>query len=182
MNNVSKYLPWGLSGVLAIVLAAVWVNSSQTIALKDVEIAALQKQNVDLANEANTKLGKLKDEANEKLKQLAEEATATVQQLANEANNKLQTANQPEVDVLVSFRKALISSGKVAAIKNASGQSIAISVNIERTSSGGVRAYELTLDPGQVKEIGEREGWAFILGDRIAISQAGHKSMTYQVQ
>jgi Glu-tRNA(Gln) amidotransferase subunit E-like FAD-binding protein len=182
MSNASKYFPWGLSTVLAIILAAVWVNSNQTIAQKDAEIATLQKQNIDLVNESNTKLGKLKDEANEKLKQLAEDATAKVQQLANEANNKLQAANQPEVEVSVSFRKAMISSGKVATIKNASGQSIAISVNIERGSSGGGRTYELTLDPGQAKEIGEREGWAFIPGDRIAISQAGHKSMTYQAQ
>ena len=182
MNAASKYLPWGLSTVLAIILAAVWMNLNQTIAQKDAEIAALQKQNVDLANEANTKLGKLKEEANEKLKQLAEDATAKVQELANEANSKLQAANQPEVEVLVGFRKAMISSGKVATIKNAAGQSIAITVNIERPSSGGSRTFELTLDSGQVKEIGEREGWAFISGDRMVISQAGHKSMAYQAQ
>jgi Serine hydrolase len=60
------------------------------------------------------------------------------------------------LEVLVSFRKAMVSSGKVAAIKNASGQSIAVSVKIERGSSGVGRAYELTLDPGQAREIGER--------------------------
>lgn len=182
MSSVSKYLPWGLSAVLAISLGTVLVNSSQTIAKKDAEIAALQQQNVDLANEANTKLGKLKEEANEKLKQFADEATAKVQQLANEANTQLQAANQPEVEVLVSFRKAMLHSGSVATIKNTSGQSIAISVNIERASSGGSRAYEMTLDSGKVKEIGEREGWAFIPGDRITISQSGHKSTAYQAQ
>lgn len=182
MSNVSKYFPWGLSAILAIILAVVWVHSNQTIAQKDAEIAALQKQNGDLVNEANTKLGKLKEEANEKLKQLAENATARVQQLANEANSKLQAANQPEVEALVSFRKALLSSGKVAVIKNTAGQSVAISVSISRTSTGGGRVSELTLDPGQVKEIGEREGWAFIPGDQIVVAQAGHKSMTYVVQ
>jgi predicted phage tail protein len=182
MSNASKYLPWGLSILLAISLGGVWVSSSQTIAQKDAEIAALQKQNVELVNESNTKLGKLQEEANEKLKQLAEVATSKVQQLADEANSKLQAANQPEVEVLVGFRKAMVSSGKVATIKNAAGQSIAITVNIERPSSGGSRTYELTLDSGQVKEIGEREGWAFIPGDRMIISQAGHKSMAYQAQ
>lgn len=182
MGNFSKIMPWVLCFILAIILAVVWVNSSQTITQKNVEIAALQQQNADLVNESNTKLGKLKDEANEKIRQLAEVAASKVQQLASEANSQLQAANQPEVEVLVGFRKAMISSGKVAVIKSTSGQPIAVSVSAERSTSGGIRVFELTLDPGQIKEIGEREGWAFIAGDQMRISQPGHKTMAYQLQ
>ena len=130
---------------------------------KDSEIQALTQKYNSLAADTNAKIAA----ANTKL-----------QQLAAEANEKLAVANQPEVSVLVSFRKALFGSGDIAVIKNISSQSIPISLTVNRSSTGQQKQLELVFDGGQFKEIGEREGWAFLPGDTIQISQPGHKSLT----
>ena len=81
--------------------------------------------------------------------------------------------------MLVSFRKAIFGSGSVAMIRNSSSQSISVSLVAERSSTNQRRPFELTIDGGQVKEIGEREGWAFLNGDALKISQPGHKSLSF---
>lgn len=153
MQNSSKYMPWALSAVLAVLWGLSWHDSKTTIEQKDAEIVILKQQYQQLVNDANNKLA--------------------------EAQSRIQRANQPEVPVRVGFRKALMSSGNVAGFNNTSGQTIAISINVSR-SSGQSRSFEVTLDPGMTKEIGEREGWAFIPGDSITITQPGHKSKTFQ--
>jgi hypothetical protein len=39
----------------------------------------------------------------------------------------------------------------------------------------------VTLDAGRYKEIGGLEGWAFVQGDAVTISQGGHKSKSFVV-
>jgi len=101
--------------------------------------------------------------------------------LAVDANKKLESASQREVSVQVSFRKALMSSGQVARLTNQSDQTVAVSVVAERPSAGKTKHFELTIDPGllHTKEIGELEGWAFVSGDTIKISQPGRRSLTF---
>jgi hypothetical protein len=164
MQNTSKYLPWVLSAVLAVLWGSSWSDSKTAIEKKDAEIATLQQQYQRLVNDAN--------------KQVAE-ANTKIQQLADEANTKIQLANQPEIPVRVSFRKALLSSGNVASFNNISGQIIAVAINVSRASGQG-NSFEMTLDPGMTKEIGEREGWAFIAGDTITVTQPEHKSKMFQ--
>lgn len=162
MTNTTKYLPWFLSAVLATLLSLLWYDSKQSLAKKDVDLAVLKQQYDQLATDANRKIA---------------EANSSLRQLADEANKKIQIANQPEIPVRVTFRKALFSSGNVASFANISGQIIAITGNIERPSSGQSHSFELTIDRGQTKEIGEREGWAFVPGDTITLSQPDHKSL-----
>lgn len=72
-----------------------------------------------------------------------------------------------------------MSSGNVASFNNTAGQTIAVTINVNR-ASGQSRSFDVTLDTGMTKEIGEREGWAFIRGDTITVRQAEHKSKTFQ--
>lgn len=164
MQNTSKYLPWALSAVLAVLWGLSWNDSKTTIEKKDAAIATLQQQYQQLANDSNNKVA---------------EANSKIQQLAEDANEKIQIASQPEVPVRISFRKALISSGNVASFNNTSGQTIAVTINVNR-ASGQSHSFDVILDPGMTKEIGEREGWAFIPGDTITVTQAEHKSKTFQ--
>lgn len=157
MTSPTKIAPWLLVIVSLGVAAFIWQDSRTHIERKDAEIAALKGQ-----------LDKVLSEANAKYKALAEEA-----------NQKIQVANLREVSVRIGFRKALLSSGNVAAFTNTSGQAIAIDVEIERPSSAQRRTFSLTLDPGQTKEIGEREGWAFLSRDTITVSQPEHKALRF---
>lgn len=183
MTNGTKTIPWLLSAGLAILLVVTWQDSQKTIAQKDVEIAALKQQHTLLVTDANSKLA----DANTKLYQLTDEASSKLadantklHQLTDEANNRIQLANQPEIPVRMTFRKALMGSGNVAGFGNMSGQTIAITANVERRSSGQNRSFYLTIDSGKTKEVGEREGWAFIAGDTITVSQPEHKSLSFR--
>ena len=158
-----KNLAWVTSAVLALALVAIVLYFQDVIKGKDSEIQALTQKYNSLAADANAKIST----ANTKL-----------EQLATEANEKLAVANQPEVSVLVSFRKAFFGSGDIAVIKNISSQSIPVSLTVNRSSTGQRKQLELVFDGGQFKEIGEREGWAFLPGDTIQVSQPGHKSLT----
>jgi len=170
-----KQLPWAISAICVALVGFVWHDTRLKIEQKDAELASIKQQYDQLVSEANTKL----EAAHTKVKQLAEEANARIKEQADDANDKLQLANQREVQVGVKFRKAMISNGHVAVIANASSQTIAITVDIQRGTSGQARSVDLTIDPGRYKELGEREGWAFIAGDSIKVSQPGFKSLTF---
>jgi hypothetical protein len=164
MTSPAKFAPWLVAIVSLCVAAFIWQDSRARLKENDSEIAALKSQLGIVLLEANAKIA----EANAKCKTLVEDA-----------NKIIQAANLKEVSVHIGFRKALLSSGNVAAFTNTSGQTIAISVEIERPSSVQRRTFSLTLDPGQTKEIGERDGWAFISQDIIIISQPEHKALRF---
>ena len=170
-----KQLPWAISAICVVLLGFVWHDSQTKIAQKDAELASMKQQYDQLVSDANTKL----EAAHTKVKQLADEANARLKEQADDANEKLQQANQREVPVAVKFRKAMISNGHVAVISNTSSQTIAISIEIQRASSGQGRSIDLTIDPGRYKEFGEREGWAFVAGDSIKVNQPGFKSLIF---
>lgn len=179
---MNKFLPWAISAVLAIALIAVTVHYNGIVAAKETELQAAIEKNSSLSNQVSTQLKAADDKinaANERLQQVAAEARTRIQALAAEANEKLQSANQPEPTVLVSFRKATFDSGSVAMVRNSSSQSISVSLVAVRLSTNQQRPFEVTIDGGQVKEIGEREGWAFLNGDALKISQPGHKSVSF---
>ena len=164
MNNAIRFAPWLLTAAIAAAFGLTWQKMNAQIEQKNSELSELQAKYNQLVSEANQKL---------------QEANQRNANLAAEANEKLRLAQQPEVDVQISFRKALMSSGNVVGVKNTAGNAIAITAEVSRPSSGAKRTFELTIDPGQTTEIGEREGWAFISGDKIQISQSEHKSLTF---
>jgi hypothetical protein len=104
-----------------------------------------------------------------------EQKEAEVQRL----QAQFRLASQREVQVRVSFRKAFFASGNVAGFTNLSDQTIAITADVERPASSQRLRFAMTLDPGQAKEVGEREGWAFIPDDLIKVSQSEHKSLIF---
>ena len=100
----------------------------------------------------------------------------------DEANKQIAIANQRETRVKVSFRKGFIDSGYVATFTNTYNQPVVITADFERPSSAKKRSAEMTFDPGQSKEIGESEGWAFVSGDTVTVNQDNHKSITFALQ
>lgn len=164
MALVKKYAPWALTVTMLIMLLFAWQYFRTELQKMDSELTSLKSQYNQLVVTSNAKL----QEVNEKY-----------QKLVDETNQKIQLASLPEVQVSVSFRKALLNAGNVAMIKNNSGQTIAISVEISRPASYQSRRFDLTLDHGRSKEIGAIEGWAFVPGDIVTIQQAGHKEVVF---
>jgi hypothetical protein len=200
---MNKLLPWLISVVLAVVVGAVSyhyngvvmakdaeleaanIHYKEVLAAKDAEIQAVNEKNSSFVAQANTRIKAADDQvgaSNEKLKQLAIEARTKIQEIAADANEKIRVANQPEPTVLVTFRKALLGSGGVARIKNSSPQPISIALIAERVSTNQRKGFELIIDGGVFKEIGEREGWAFLSGDTLKVSQPNHKSLSFPVR
>lgn len=95
---------------------------------------------------------------------------------------QLEAARLPEPNVQVTLRKGFVTTGNVAGFKNTSNQIIAITAELERLSSSLKKSFAITLDPGQVREMGGLEGWAFVPGDKIKISQPGHKQLVVTSQ
>lgn len=182
MSNAVKYVPWALVAGLSVALGAVWFNLNEHIKQQDADLLALSQKYDQLSNDSFQKLNAAKQnyealaaEANQKIAEAGEK----YQELEASASQQIEMASLPEAQVRISFRKALLSSGNVAKITNIATGSIAVTAEVERPSTGRKKAYELTLDTNQYKEIGELEGWAFVSGDVITIRQAGHKVLTF---
>jgi hypothetical protein len=164
--QLGKVSPWALSVLFALVAAAQWYGGTQ----KDREIDRLQRSQDQLLASANAKLAAVTEEANTKL------AAITA-----DANAKLVSANLPQVPVRISTRKAVFADGLVIGVENTSGSTIVVKLDIERSSSSKMTSLELTIDGGRAKEVGQNEGWAFVKGDTVTISEPDHKSMVFSI-
>jgi hypothetical protein len=182
---MQKTIPWILSALLAIATIGIHFQNKAIIEGKDAEIKLLNEKNANLISEANSKLSdaaqKLKD-ADTRAQQIAAEANNKIQALATEATEKLQAANQPEATVAVAFRKALLGNGNVAMIKNTGPQAAPLTLQFIRASTGQQRSIQVVIDQSRSVDIGEREGWAFLPGDEVQVSQPGHKSRSFRFQ
>lgn len=169
MAQMLKVVPWLLATALAVLLALTWQESQRAAA----QVQVLQQQNQALISEANAKLA----EAAAKHQALAAEADAKFRRLADEANQRIEAASIPEAEVLLTFRKAFLSSGYVGIFTSLARRPIAVTAEIARPGSGQTTRLEMALDPNSKKELGEREGWAFVSGDTVTISQPDHKTL-----
>jgi hypothetical protein len=201
---MKKIIPWALLVILSIAYAATFYQYEKTVKLKDAEIEDVKNRYAQFVAATNTKLDQARSmieqadsraqtvaieaenkvqlattEANSKIQELSNDMNSKIQSLSVETSKKLKSANLPEATALVTFRKALISSGSVAVIKNTSSQSIAITLTTARPTSNQRKNFDLIIDAGKFKEIGEREGWAFLKGDIALVSQPEHKSLQF---
>jgi hypothetical protein len=111
--------------------------------------------------------------------EIANEAGARMVQLKSEADSRIQAANLPETTTTVVFRNAFIGSGRVATIRNISAKAAPFTALIERPSTQQKRSLDFVIDGNGMKEIGQREGWAFVQGDTIRMAQPNHKAVIY---
>ena len=179
---MKKSIPWIISIVLAVVLMAVFFHYEDVIKERDIRLDAASAKLSALTAESDAKLREANakaERAASAVQQLATEARSRIETVTQEASQRLAAANLPEATVAVSTRKAVLSSGNVAILKNTSDESIGIFIVATRPSVNRQRRFEVTLDPQSAKEIGEREGWAFVPGDTVTVEQPGHKSRIF---
>jgi hypothetical protein len=177
---MNKSLPWVLVAALAIALGAsvfyyqgVIKEKEAQLAVAEQKLAAADSESQARLKEADAKLEK----ANSAIQKVSADARERLQTIAAEANKQISAASLPEARVAVTFRKAVLSSGNVAAIKNTSTQTAVFKLTVARPSTGTQKRFDLTLDSQRTKEIGEVEGWAFVQGDTLKIEQPEHKPL-----
>lgn len=173
-----KFVPWVLSGVLAVILVVVFVMKNNQIDQLQQQFDQLTVQHNSFVAEAKQKEEQILSEARNALS----EAGQRQQMIISEASKVIASASQPEVQVSVVTRQAMFGSGLVAMIKNNSGEMAAVSIEAKRPASGQSRTYELVMNSGMLKEIGHAEGWAFVSGDTVTVSQPNHKSKVFNIQ
>jgi len=150
--NVGKAAPWLVSVLLAVVAGVFWLSGKQKDEALTRQVAQLQK------------------------------LTEDYNKLAEDANEKIAFANLPLVPVKVSTVKPLFADGLAVQIRNATDKTIAITLSVVRPSSGNKKDYELTIDGGVGKNIGQSEGWAFVSGDKVTITQPDHKPLELTIR
>ena len=161
--NVGKAAPWLVSLLLAVATGVLFLSGKQKDEALAQQVVQLQKMTDDY--------NKLAKDANDKVKSLVEDA-----------NEKIAYASLPVVPVKLTPGKPIFDSGLMLQIRNTSDKTIAITVSIERPSTGKTKVYEFTIDSGLGKNIGQTEGWAFIAGDAVKVTQPEHKpvGLTFQ--
>lgn len=168
-----KFAPWILSAVLAILLAAIFVMKSNQLDLVN-QLAQKEQQ--------LTQKGQQLDALQKQYDQLSSQHTSFVDNAAHQlsqAGQIIQTASQPEVQVSVTTRPAMLGSGLVAVVENDSGSMLAITVVASRPSTGQSRSFDFVMNARARTEIGHIEGWAFVNGDTVTVSQPNHKSRLF---
>ncbi len=133
-------------------------------------------------------------QANEiaELKKLDEQTKAELQithaaaeQLKTEnasLQDQLDQANRPQAEVLVNFIKPVFGNGYYARVVNTGSSTLVYTTRITRPSTGTGKTWTLTIDAGRFTDIGEQEGWAFISGDTITVTQSNHKAYTLSLR
>jgi hypothetical protein len=175
---MNQQISWAFAGTFALATVVTYGHSQGVIKAKDAELVAAEAKYQTLVNESSAKSrdaeAQIAAERNE-AKRIATQANTQLDALAKEANAKIQAASLPEVPVAVSFRKAMLGSGSVAAIKNTSAQPVAVTITTARPSDNQQRRFQMVIDGQQFKEIGHAEGWSFVRGDVLQVSLANHK-------
>jgi hypothetical protein len=105
--------------------------------------------------------------------------TARQQIAAPEA--RLSEAEKPSLPVALSFRTALFGSGLVAIFKNTAPTSLEVAAVFSSQSTGQQRQVNLVIPPNGIQEIGHAEGWAFIAGQHIRLTNNRYRPAEYDV-
>jgi hypothetical protein len=82
----------------------------------------------------------------------------------------------PEMPIAVTYREALLGNGLASAFQNNSNRHLAVLVSFENPSMSQRKSFRLDLAPGEAKEIGHMEGWAFASGDKITVSHDEYRT------
>ena len=156
-------------------LAALDRDSQAKVQALSARAATAEQRASEVSAEAVAKVQQIAEEASTKVQEVSAEAAAKLDAARRESNARVEAASKPDTTVSVTFRKAILASGLVAGFRNTSKGPIEIGVTAVRPSTRQERQYRMVLDAQQAKEIGEREGWAFLPGDTVLVTQPEHK-------
>jgi hypothetical protein len=85
-------------------------------------------------------------------------------------------ASKPTLPVSVSYRQAILGPGLVARFTNESSESLELRVRADSPATNFYHAWYLVIPPGRTREIGPLEGWSFLDGQRLELSNVNFRS------
>ena|SRR5579883_1541381 len=158
-----RYVGWAVAAILGIVALALFVLLIAT---------------VSQLNAANQQVTALKSQV-----ETAQADASAAKEDAEKAQEELDYQSLPEVPCTLGFvQPGLFSSehGSIASIENVDSEEAALNIKIERPSDGTSKTIDdFVIEGHQSRDLGEDQGWAFVSGDKITLSEGGHKSETW---
>ena len=134
------------------------------------------KQARDQVSSLTTQLSASQKQVSEDRQQL----TSTQQQITAETMQLL-SASRPDLPIKLSFRRAQLSQGEVAVMQNLSNQTLEITLDVQNSATGAHFQRALVINPGQVGQFGPQEGWAFVSGQLVTLSNPAFRPITQPV-
>jgi hypothetical protein len=87
----------------------------------------------------------------------------------------------PILPVAVSFRASMVGEGLVAMFHNTSGRYLAIRVVFDNRTLNAHNVRSLSMNPGEVVEVGWSEGWTFRSSETITASHQDYQTVSWLV-
>jgi hypothetical protein len=80
----------------------------------------------------------------------------------------------PEPPISLSFHEGAQERGYVVQFHNTSQKPLAVLVELKNPTLDHYRAASVELAPGELREIGEAQGWTIASGEMITVREDGH--------
>ena len=135
------------------------------------------------AGEQETALAAVRMEASEAhgsaaiARRQVERLTAQVSAL----QSQLLAAKDAKLPALLDFRAGPPGQGFVAQVENQSTETLPVTVEAQRPSTGDKKSFELSVPPRGIAEIGAGDGWAFTNGDTLTVSSGRFKPLALRI-
>ena len=95
--------------------------------------------------------------------------------------SQLLTAKDAKLPALLDFRAGPPGQGFVAQVENQSAETLPVTVEAQRPSTGDKKSFELSVPPRGIAEIGAGDGWAFTNGDSLTVSSGQFKPLALRI-
>jgi hypothetical protein len=87
----------------------------------------------------------------------------------------------PDLPISLAFHENRSGRGYIVQVHNTSQRHLAVLVELRNATLNEYRAAPLELDPGELREIGQAQGWSIASGETINIRQDGYRPSSLTV-
>lgn len=97
------------------------------------------------------------------------------QQRLAEQERLLLEARKPDLPIRVTYRNAFTGPGLVAVFHNDSNQMVEVVASFSSAGVNATQSWRLVLSPNSRQDFGYREGWAFVPGQHIRLTNTAYR-------
>jgi hypothetical protein len=87
----------------------------------------------------------------------------------------------PELPVSLTFQENRTGRGYVVQVHNTSQKHLAVLIELKNPTFEQETTASLQLGPGELREIGEAQGWTFVSGETISVRQEGYQAASLTI-
>ena len=126
---------------------------------------------------ANTENAQLQAQLTQSQSQIAD-----LQRRLGQASAQSRPAWMPDLPVQVTFRPARFTDGMVASFFNYSSAPVEVAALFQSDATHQQLQRHLVLPPNQTLEIGAAQGWAFLPGQTVTLTNSSYQPLEKAVQ